>query len=386
MRRSTTALPGFLVSALVLAVFLVAAACGSEGAETPSDEATATPSPTSEVAGATATPETTADSTSGATPTPAPGIDPQQRLHGIAGIIPPNFPTPSEADWLTFLEALPELGEVAGNYTGWSPTDGFADLTRNGELLNAVPGVAVLHGTGFHRDAEDGVALNVDFADSAQVQHFTEDLATFAAEENPLLLGIGNEVNRIWEQDPEAYAAWVAALPDMVDAIHEAAPETQVYVTFQYEFLRGGGAITGVPREPRWELLEQVTPYLDLVAFTTYPYFDYETPEDLPADYYSEGAAHAGIPVAFTEVGWPSGPIAPLEGSALAGLGGTPDEQAAFIERLPGLFEDVDPAFVMWVWAYDSSIVGPTFDSLGLASTDGTHKPAWATWVDLAQH
>lgn len=375
-----------LVSVLTACLVASLAACTGE------DDPTAvepTGTPTAGVAGETATPQATSESTTdastGSTSTPSPGIDPQERLHGIASIIPPNFPTPSEDDWREFLGALPDLGELAGNYAGWSAQTGFADLERNGELLDSVEGVAVLYGTGFHQDAGAEVALTVDFADPAQAQQFTDDLVAFVTAHRPLLLGIGNEVNRVWEADPQAFEAWAAALPGMVDAIHAVAPETQVFVTFQYEFLRGGGAITGVTREPQWDLLDAVTGAVDLVAFTTYPFFDYETPEALPDDYYTEGAIRAGIPVAFTEIGWPSAPIEPLEGSPLAGLGGTPEEQAAFIDRLPALLRDVSPAFLMWAWPFDTEAVGPTFDSLGLAWSDGTHKPAWEEWVDLAR-
>ncbi len=381
--RSPIPLAALALLALVAALALVA--CGGDT----TTEATPTATPTGTVAGATSTPSgaSTTDGTVPSTPgtgTPSAGVSSQDRLAGIAGIIPPNFPQPSEDDWLTFFTALPELGEVGGNYTGWSPETGLADLVRNGEVLKAVPGIGVLYATGFHQDTHPGVALSLDFTDPAQVASYTQDLATFAAEHRPLLFGIGNEVNRIWEADPDAYDAWVANLPGIADAIRLAAPETQVFVTFQYEYLRGGGAMTGVPREPRWDLLQQVTPALDLVAFTTYPFFDYESPADLPDDYYLEGAAQAGIPVAFTEVAWPSAPIPPLEGSALAGLGGTEAEQVAFIERLPSLLADVNPAFVMWAWAYDTSAVGPTFGSLGLAAMDGTHKPSWEAWKSFA--
>ena len=238
--------------------------------------------------------------------------------------------------------------------------------------------------TGFHRDAGKGLTLTVDFTDPAQVGAFTDDLVAYAAERTPRFLGAGNEVNRGWEHDPAAFDAWVAALPGIVDAVHAASPGTQVLVTFQYEFLRGGGAITGVAREPQWELLDRVAPHVDLVAFTTYPFFDYATPAEIPRDYYAEAEEHAGGRIGLSEIGWPSAPIAPLEGSALEGLGGTPEEQAAFIARLRDLLAPLDLEFAMWSWAYDTDTVGPPFDSIGLAANDGTPKPAWDAWRAFA--
>lgn len=41
--------------------------------------------------------------------------------------------------------------------------------------------------------------------------------------------------------------------------------------------------------------------------------------------------------------------------------------------------EGVEPAFVMWVWAYDSEAAGPSFASLGLNQADAP-KPARDAW------
>jgi len=116
------------------------------------------------------------------------------------------------------------------------------------------------------------------------------------------------------------------------------------------------------------------------VAFTSYPYFGFESPEDIPDDYYAAVSAHTDRPVGFTELGWPSAPIAPLIGSSLEGLGGTPEEQVAFVSRLGPLLAPVAPEFAMWVWAYDTAAVGPSFESLGLSTADGEAKPTLAAW------
>jgi len=298
-------------------------------------------------------------------------------VRGIAGLVPPHHPTPAEADYRTFFGALAGLGGWAGTYVAWTPDGGMPEVVRTQPQVGEQFGYRTLPIVGFHQDVDGGMALTVDFTVPAQVAAYTDALVALAREIEPPYLGVGNEVNRLWEQDPAGYEAWRVALPAIADAVRAASPSTQVFATFQYEFLRGAGALSGESRTPEWALLDGVREALDLVAFTTYPFFDFATPEEIPSDYYREGAERAGLPVAFSEVGWPSAPLAVAPRSS---FGGTEAEQAGFIARLPELLDGVDLVFVMWVWAYDSPATGPLFESLGLSQNDGTPKPALEGW------
>jgi len=373
-----------LAAVALLAIIL--AGCGSDQepplAATPSEVATATPAPSTPSADTEDTAPTTVTAVS-ETPTPTSATagmsaGPRAPRYGIAGLVPPNFPDSSDADWLTFFAALPNLGGAVGNYSQ------VADLLQNQEVGLAA-GLDVLPVTGFHQDQNGGLEVTVDFTNPVERAIFLDAIVGFATDYRPPYLGVGNEVNRVWEEDPAAFEAWVAALPEIVDAVRAASPGTQVFATFQYEFLRGLDEITGAGRVEDWTPLEVAAPHLDLVAFTSYPYFAYDTPDELPADYYAAIAQHTDRPVGFTELGWPSAGIEPLAGSVVEGLGGTPEEQSAFIERLDALLEPVDPAFAMWVWAYDTSAVGPTFESLGLSEEGGEPKPALEAWQSFVE-
>lgn len=340
-----------------LAIVVLLTACSSEPG-TPSEATSDTPTPTA-VAG-------------------TPSAAPDATTFGIAGLIPPNFPASSDADWRTFFEAVGDLGGTVGNYAQ------VDDLARNQQVALA-GGLDVLPVTGFHGDVADGIRITTDFSDPAQRDAFLATLLAFVEAYRPPYLGVGNEVNRVWELEPAAFDAWVAALPAIVEAVHATSPETRVFATFQYEFLRGRDALTGAGRAEDWTPFEVVAPHLDLVAFTSYPFFGAEDPTDLPDDYYAVIAEHTDLPVGFTELGWPSAPIAPLIGSAVEDLGGTPEEQQRFVERLEALLAPLGPRFAMWVWVYDTPGLGPVFESLGLASADESPKPAFEAWRALIE-
>jgi hypothetical protein len=239
---------------------------------------------------------------------------------------------------------------------------------------------------GFHRDAGPGrVALTVDFRDEAQAAAYTQAVAALAREQRPAFLGVGNEVNRIAEQDPAAYEAWVKRLPAIVDAAHAASPGTRVFATYQLEMLLGRASLTGRPAGPaRWALLDGVAGTLDAVAFTTYPYFDYATPEAVPASYYRDAAAEAARrgakAVAFSEVGWPGAATPALRGDP---RDGSAEEQAAFIRRLPALLDGVRPAFVLWAFDHDPGLNGTVFDTAGLRANGGEARPGLAAWREV---
>ena len=104
----------------------------------------------------------------------------------------------------------------------------------------------------------------------------------------------------------------------------------------------------------------------------------------MPADYYASVAARVKAPIAFTEIGWPSAPIAAAPAS---GFGGTPEEQASFVKRFFDLTATLKPAFSLWSFPNDPRPTAATFASVGLRQRDGTPKPALAAWREaIAAH
>ncbi|MBU7042945.1 MAG: hypothetical protein HXS47_05075 [Theionarchaea archaeon] len=164
------------------------------------------------------------------------------------------------------------------------------------------------------------------------------------------------------------------------DSLKAKYPDTNICVTFQLEQLRGLGEKSwGYAIEPEWELLALFEGKLDVIAFTTYQFMEYETPQDIPDDYYTSiihelPERYKTTPIVFSEIGWSSG---------------RPDEQAQvdFLDIFLDQIASLDVRAIMWVMMHDLSPDPATYPgfSIGLKQYDGTPKKIWYTWKALKE-
>ena len=113
-------------------------------------------------------------------------------------------------------------------------------------------------------------------------------------------------------------------------------------------------------------------PKSDLIAFTTYPDLIYQSPSEIPAEYYNDIKSHATKPIAFTEIGWhcAASPI---------GWESSEEEQAEFVQRFFNLSGNLDKEIAIWSFLYDQNTIEP-FNSMGLFRSDKTARPGWEKW------
>jgi hypothetical protein len=323
-------------------------------------------------------------------PTTMPDIPPARSFKlGVAGLVPRNFPNSADADWLNLYETLHETGELLGVYTNW--TDSPETAGEIPGVVNVAFGLAPrygftpLVGLGLYRESSDGgMEPTIAWDDPEDVNKFKQVAVAIAQQHQPVYLALGGEVNRYYEHDPAGFEHFVAVYAEVYDAVKSASPETLVFPVFQLEMTKGGAYLAGgsETRQPQWELLDRFGTRLDLAAFTTYPFLDYGSPADIPEDYYAEIVAHTSRPIALTEIGWPSAPLATDPGSA---YGGSPEEQAAFVHRFFQLTADTDLALALWAFPHDlgSSSPNVAMDAVSLRHNDGTPKPALAVWQEM---
>lgn len=279
----------------------------------------------------------------------------------------------SAEDFTAFLDHVAEgatLLEWVGDAMEWGGTDAGPGVTVG---LAAQTGVEPITVGGWAR-TEDGEFLRPLTDEVAD--EYVKAAASFAARHQPRLMGFGVEVDSNWRAHPDEWDSATELFARFATEIETSSPETSVFVVFQLERMRGmNGGLFGGENDPAtatWHLIDDF-PDADLIAFTTYPGLVFESPADLPDEYYSSILEHVDRPVAFTEVGWQAG-------GDLGPYAGDPDAQAEFIARFDELLADLDVRFVTWAFMYDPPI-GEPFTTMGLFDSTGEPRRGWETWL-----
>jgi len=125
-------------------------------------------------------------------------------------------------------------------------------------------------------------------------------------------------------------------------------------------------------------------PFAQVLGLSSYPYFGWTQPEDLPLDYYSRLVAGRNMPVMVTEGGWAS--------ASAGGIVSSPALQARYVARHAALLDAVRARALLQLQFTDVDLAGvpppvpanlPLFASIGLADSDFVPKPALAAWDAL---
>lgn len=207
-------------------------------------------------------------------------------------------------------------------------------------------------------------------------QNYKNSAVAFAKKYKPRYLGLGIEINILYEKSPEDFENFVNFYGEIYDAIKAESPSTKIFTVFQLEKMKGlnGGLFGGKndTTKTEWSLLDKF-PKSDIVAFTTYPGLIYKNPSEIPDNYYAEIKSHTIKPIAFTEIGWPSG-------ASPAGWESSEAEQSEFVTKFFDLTKNLGVELAIWSFLYDQNTIEP-FNSMGLFKNDGTAKTAWNTWL-----
>ncbi|HRJ58205.1 MAG TPA: hypothetical protein PLV64_18095 [Anaerolineales bacterium] len=209
----------------------------------------------------------------------------------------------------------------------------------------------------------------------------------------PRYLALASEINTYMDAHPRDAQNFISLYNEIYALVKAEAPETQIFVTFQWDDLNN---MFPQPEEgnrqrlsPNWEQVEAFEPNLDVWAISSYPYFIFPRGEDIPADYYSPLLERTSKPVAFAEGGFST--------QAFAQFNHTPEDQVAYLNAL---HEQLGPRMVFWVNTLlndfnidsyaremagqgrnpeDAAALG-NFAYIGLREFDGTPKPALEVW------
>lgn len=186
------------------------------------------------------------------------------------------------------------------------------------------------------------------------------------AELRPDVLGLGTEVDLL-AKNPEEFDQYVSLAKETYDAVKGKYPAQTVTISFQWDNLR---------KEDPAKILPLFKESLDIYSFTTYPYFFYKNPDEIPKDYYT--AIRTYLPtdrIGFSEIGWAS------KGS------GSEETQATFYGMLPELMRETKPEYAIFGMLHDVNVFGfllASLNSVGLRNNDGTPKKSWNTVINLS--
>ena len=339
-------------------------------------------------------------------PTPEQSIfDTQETAYGF-------FPTPSEVSVSSVLKTMKGISEHAdvALFQQEIPWEDFASSpdaeSKEVEDLRGMVGLAVGHGlepifivdplNGLNR--REFMGLPPELADgnfgTPEIRSAFKNYALRLVREfTPRYIGLASEINTYMDAHPDNVENYLSLYRETYAAIKAEAPETQVFVTFQWDDLNNLGPFQdGAEYEIKWEQIEAFEPQLDLWAISSYLCFFFDHAADVPDDYYTPLLARTKKPIAVAEGGCSSIPFDIQSGSEQEQidylrvvdkqLGG---ERFAFWIYL--IYNDLNmESFTPLMEAQGAGEIAQGlayFASIGLAEIDGTPKPALAVWDEI---
>jgi len=236
-------------------------------------------------------------------------------------------------------------------------------LTLSFATITEVPGEGLVYSI----CAENGTTSNI--TDQGFREAYVAEARALSSEFKPQYLSLGNEINDYFYLHPEDLDSYISLYDEAYAAIKEESPSTQVFVIFSYTHLIDNN---------QWDLIETFNSRTDLIGLTTYPWKHYETPDQIPAEYYSQIENHTTKPIGFTEIGWPST--------------NSEAEQAEFLDVFFERTEGMDVEFVNWLFLHEiqlegavGSITSEETQTIALRNADGSQKEIYSKWEEISQ-
>lgn len=321
-----------------------------------------------------------------------------------------NDPPPAPRTWAMGFSPTPPVltvGSVLQGVDTWTPRSEFAVFHEElpwTDLLAGMPPADILRRdktqlVALLRQRGQRLALMLDLTDglsraeeAPQLRTLGRSLAEPAVQQKardyalavatvlqPDLLGLAAETNLIRLAAPtpvyQAVVTTANAIAADLDAI--ASPSTK-FVSVQVETAWGllqAGPFVGIGTD----LAD--FPFVQAIGLSSYPYFVFDDPADIPDDYYARVLEPTNLPAFVAEGGWSSVEVASGNGSEEA--------QARYVARQAALLDGIgaiawlhllfaDPDLLTWPQPIPSNL--PLFTSIGFAHSDFAAKPALAVW------
>jgi len=321
------------------------------------------------------------------------------------------FPSPPEASLESIRQTFHDLGEhgdvvLVQQNIAWedfldSPDGDSQRITDilNQEILARQNGLEVIFVVdplnGLNRREFAGLPegwAGADFGMAEVRRSYLNFTLRVLRELHPRYLGLASEINTYADAFPDDFPNFLSLYRETYAAVKAESPETQVFVTFQWEDLNNlfpTGAEGRNPSEANWDQVEAFEPELDLWVISSYPFAAFSSGAAIPADYYTPLLTRTDKPLAVAEGGYTSRPAGPFHGA--------PQDQ---VDYLNAIHDQIADRLQFWIYLLlsdfnlDSYAAAmrqqgasqadidtlAIFGSVGLREFDGTPKPALEVW------
>ncbi len=201
---------------------------------------------------------------------------------------------------------------------------------------------------------------------------FNNYCLALAEKYEPEYMCIGQEINYVYDNNPvEDYNVFVSELLELYTQIKIISPNTMCTPSFAYEPMRANH------QEFLFDDFKDHVPFFPITsyplkAFDIYPGYLYESPKDIPLDYWNVSDI-TNKDVFVTETGWSTCPH----------FSGSRQQQVDYVEKVYEIVKN-NPKVkkIVWILLMDVVEENTTVDgeypgTMGFFTIDGKAKPAW---------
>jgi hypothetical protein len=235
-------------------------------------------------------------------------------------------------------------------------------------------------------DALDLQAANKSIADSDMQLLYQKFTLAMDSMLHPDHLGLALETNLIRAAAPASIYEGVKKAANSTAAILKTKnPMVPLSISVQADFAwgkLGGGTYRGIAQD------FTDFPFLQELGISSYPYFGFDLPSDIPMNYYSRLVEGKTLPVFISEGGWTSASIS----TAAESFTSSPEMQRDYMAHHHHLLNDVKATAVFQLLFTDLDVANLPpdvpgninyFAYLGLVDKDLQPKVALTAWDDL---
>ena len=313
----------------------------------------------------------------------------------------PVPPRPTTAAVLQGIDLWSQRAEIAAIHEELPWTDLLGGVLTPDDILDRdkIQLVDYLRGKGlklyFMGELTDGLsrgeeapqlrALGRSIKEPAVQQAYRAYMLAVARKLHPEIIGLVAETNliRAAATDPLLYPAVVQAANAAATDLRAAGNAATLLHSVQVE--TAWGRLN--PASPAYLGVEQDFadfPFAQMLGLSSYPYFGFAQPEDIPANYYSRLLNGRSMSTMVVEGGWTSAAAGTIKSS--------PQIQARYIARQAQLLDTVGARGLIQLLFADIDLATfpqpyppnlPLFINIGLTESNFVAKPALAAWDAL---